>query len=110
MTLAPIPDHLDHLYWYPGHLAWLVVLGLTPRHDPGGAKPRRADLSGADLTGADLSDAVLTGAVLCRAVLGFADLTGAVLTGAVLRDALRHPSDPNIPGWSVVDGRLVRVA
>ena len=109
MTLAPIPDRLAGYRWYAPHLAWLASMGLTPRHDPGGAKPRRADLSDADLRGADLRDADLRGVDV-----RFADLRGAVLRGvdirrAVLTGALRHPFDSDIPGWSVVDGRLVRV-
>ena len=65
-----------------------------------------ADLEDADLCGADLTGAQLAGADLRGADLRGADLTGACLTDADLEGARRDPSDPAIPGWTVVDGRL----
>ena len=59
--MNPIPARLAALPWYAPHLAYLASQGLTPRHDPGGAEPKRADLAGADLAGADLTGADLTG-------------------------------------------------
>ena len=76
-----------------------------------------ADLTGADLTGADLAGAYLarayltganlTGANLTGAYLARADLTGADLSGANLSRVDRSPTDKPIPGWNVVNGRLV---
>ena len=124
-TPSPIPNNLANLDWYPGHLAWITSMGLTTHHDPGAAVPARADLSGADmrdadlrnadLSGADLTDADLNGADLTDADLGFTDMRFAVLrdadlTNTNLTGARRHPVNRVIPGWSVVDGRLVRVA
>jgi len=76
-----------------------------------GADLRVADLQDADLRGAYLRDADIGGADLRYAMLTGADLTGADLTGADLAGAnltgaRRDPSDPAIPGWIVVDGRL----
>jgi len=87
MTTA-IPDHLAALDWYPHHLAWLAEQGMSPRHTPGDAAPRRADLHGADLRGVDLRDADMRGALLERALLTGADLRGAILDGADLRGAV----------------------
>ena len=70
-----------------------------------GANLRRARLAGANLWSANLAGADLRGANLTGANLTGADLTGANLTGA-----RRDPSDPAIPGWAVVDGRLTRCA
>jgi len=53
----------------------------------GGARGKRADLTGANLTGADLTGANLTGANLYGANLYGADLTRANLTGADLYGA-----------------------
>ena len=87
---APIPAHLARFDWYAPHLAWLDSQGLAPRHDPGGAEPKRADLRGADLKGTGLGRAILAGADLTEARLTRAHLTGACLrwanlTGADLR-------------------------
>lgn len=83
-----------------------------------GATLTRALLDGAymgwaGLRNADLSRANLCGAMLTNSDLDDADLRGARLhgadaSGAHLHGALRHPTDPDIPGWSVVNGRLVR--
>ena len=72
-----------------------------------GASLRRADLQDANLAGASLREADLRGANLDGADLRGADLTGADITGADLDVARRAPSDPAIPGWIVVNGRLV---
>jgi hypothetical protein len=70
-----------------------VSQGLTPRHDPGDAEPRRAslidhDLGGHSFTDADMRGALLDGANLTGAVLGWANFTGATLTRAVLTKAV----------------------
>ena len=70
---------------------------------------RLANLSAADLSLADLSLADLSAADLSSADLSSADLRLADLSSADLSDALRYPSDPEIPGWTVVDGRLKRL-
>ena len=74
----------------------------------GGANLMFSRLAHASLRGADLSKANLT-----RSDLRFADLRGADLSEAnldyvYLDDAIRGSSDPPIPGWRVVDGRLRR--
>jgi len=74
--------------------------------DIGGADLRYAMLTGADMSHADLTGADLAGADLRGADLRGADLTGAYLTDADLEGARRDPSDPAIPGWTVVEGRL----
>ena len=81
---TPIPDHLASLPWYAPHLAWLRSRYATPRHDPGEAAPRRANLVGADLRDADLVGADLRDADLRDADLRGADLSGADLSGADL--------------------------
>jgi len=83
-----------------------------------GADLTDADLTGADLSGvdwrnvnlryADLSHARLTEADLRRANLEGARLCGADVRGANLWHADRLPDDDEIPGWRLVDGRLVR--
>ena len=73
-----------------------------------GASLRGASLRWATLCWADLAWTNLTGARLAWADLAGADLTGADLAGADLAGARRAPSDPSIPGWIVVDGRLAK--
>jgi len=88
-----IPDRLKKHKWYAEHLAWLRENGYETRHDPGGAKPSRANLRGADLRGADLRGADLRGANLRGA-----DLRGAYLSSANLSGARGIPdSVPTIP-------------
>lgn len=77
-----IPAHLVEFPWYAPHLAWLRERGLTTLHDPGDARPARADLSGAVLCGADLHGVDLRGANLCFTVLIGANLRFALLSGA----------------------------
>ena len=59
--------------------------------------PDLLDLLGDRLTGADLGGADLGGAYL----------TGANLGGAYLDGAYRSLGDPPIPGWNVVNDRVV---
>ena len=73
------------------------------------ANLRSADLHSADLRSANLSSADLRSANLRAADLRAADLRAANLSSANLSDALRDPSDPEIPGWTVVEGRLKKV-
>jgi len=80
--MTHIPAHLARFDWYAPHLAWLRALGHATRHDPGVAKPVRADLCDADLSNADLRGAYLSGADLSNADLRDADLRGADLSGA----------------------------
>ena len=116
---TPIPDHLASLPWYAPHLAWLRSRYATPRHDPGEAAPRRANLIGAGLVGAglvgaDLRDANLRGANLRGADLVDADLRGANLrgadlTGANLVDANLRGANlrgTNLRGADLVDANL----
>ena len=76
--------------------------------DLSGAYLCGADLSGADLSGAYLRGAYLSGAYLCGAYLYGADLCGANLSGADLSGAWRFETDPEVPGWKLVEGRLRR--
>ena len=43
-----IPSHLSRFSWYAEHCAWLIKNGAS-RHDPAGAAPVRANLTGATL-------------------------------------------------------------
>jgi uncharacterized protein YjbI with pentapeptide repeats len=87
------------------------------------AKLERADLRGAVLRstnfeGASMTEADLRGAQVSRVVLRKADLRDADLRetdlnypniiDADLRGALRNESDPPIPGWKVLEGKLYR--
>ena len=76
-----------------------------------GADLRRANLGSANLRGADLRCANLRCANLRHANLygadlSYADLRGATLIDANLRGVLRKDTDPPIPGWTVLWGRL----
>lgn len=83
----------------PGVLRLLAGLG-EPRTLRAAIDAGLRDFAGADLSGAYLDGADLTGA----------NLRGAEVIGADLTGARRYPSDPPIPGWVVVDGRLHREA
>ena len=112
--MTPIPPHLASYDWYAPYQAWLASIGITPRHDPGDAVPRRADLCGADLCGADLCDANLRdadlrdadlrGADLCDANLRGANIRGANLCGAILTGATDLPPAAAIPH---IDARIL---
>jgi len=53
--MSPAPPHLHAYPWYLPHQAWRAAMGLT-HHDPEGAEPKHADLTGADLTDATMPD------------------------------------------------------
>jgi hypothetical protein len=112
VSTRPIPRHLRVHTWYPGQLAYLVSLGLTPHHDPGGAVPRRAVLKGALLVDADLQDAVLTNAVLTNTDLRGTDLANADLTNTDLRgtDLANADLTNAILRWADLRGAILQDA
>jgi Pentapeptide repeats (8 copies) len=92
--MTPIPSHiLTAIPKYPNHIAWLITLGIEPRHDPGDAVPVRANLCGANLRDTDLCGANLRGADMRGADLCGTDLRGANLRGANLCGAIGIPTD-----------------
>ena len=84
--MTPIPKHL-RLSWYPGHLAWIKTQGHTPRHDPQGAAPKKADFAGESFNGQDLREADLRGASLMLSTFEGANLSGADMRFAFLNFA-----------------------
>jgi hypothetical protein len=99
------PGYLCDRDWYLPHQAWCRETYGESRHDPDGAKARRADLLGADLRGADLRRADLRGAYLRGAYLRGADLSGADLRGADLRGA--YLSDAEVPEIENIDATIL---
>ena len=98
--------------WAIGRLVDPCDLGVVAGADMQGANLCDANLWSASLTGANLRGANLANACLDDANLAGSDLRGANLAGtdlteAALTGARRDPSDPAIPGWVVVDGKLV---
>ena len=79
-----------------GFAGWLIEKGLLAS----------LSLKGVDLSSADLRSANLSLANLSSADLHSANLYRADLSSADLSDAFRDPKDPEIPGWTVVEGRL----
>ena len=97
-----LPTH-EYVGWAIGRLVDPCDVGVVAGAYLRGASLRWATLCWADLGGADLRYVMLTGANLRGA-----SLAGADLRDANLADAWRDPSDPFIPDWVVVDGRLRR--
>lgn len=111
--MEPIPEHLAIFPWYAPHLAWIRSSeGYNPRHDPGDAKPKQADLSETDLSEIDLHDADLTRARFYRTVMRGANLSGADLYHADLAYADLEGSDmteANLMMTDMVGARLRNV-
>ncbi len=104
-SLLPIPAHLPA--WQAGHLAWMLIEGMTPRYAvPEGTKPKWADLRNADLREANLTEADLTGACLREADLTWADLSGAYLGGADL--SLTYLREADLVGADLIYADLRR--
>ncbi len=62
----------------------------------------------AQLQGANLKDADLRNADFLGADLTGADFSGANISQARFSHAIRSPKDPEIPGWLLLNGRLVQ--
>lgn len=86
--MIPCPAHLRARELYLPHQAWLLDTYGACRHDPEGAEPNRANLTGGCFICADFSQADLTGACLIKSKLSGANLTGAILTRAILNGAI----------------------
>ena len=103
LSSSPHAPTYDYIGWGVGRLVDWADVGVVA-----GADLRGVDLRSAKLRSADLRDADLRGADLQDADLRDADLQDADLRDADLDGARRDPSDPAVPGWAVVDGRLRR--
>ena len=96
--IREIPNHLQRFSWYAQHLAYLKTRRLDPLHDPGNAKPMRADLWDDNLRETDLHHSDLRECYL----------RGCNLSGSDLREARwSHDLLPSIPVIRNIDRAIL---